>query len=137
MEARIDAILRGLRRFKNNEGELLIAPFEKLPDKQANPEYYQAIAVPMALDTIKKKAKRKKYRTVDDVLKDIETMFENAKHYNEKDSDIYRDAVELQRQARGLAQTEKAKPDDDFRDEDGKLPLADIQYNGQTWKVGK
>lgn len=137
MEARIHAILRGLRRFKNDGGELLILPFEKLPDKQANPSYYAAISNPMALDTIKKKAKRKKYRTVDDVHKDIEIMFENAKRYNEKGSDIYKDAVELQKQARILVHQEKSKPDDEFRDEDGKLPLVEIQYNGQTWKVGK
>ena len=27
--------------------------------------------------------------------------------------------------------------DDEFRDEDGKLPLASIEHNGQTWRVGK
>lgn len=137
MEARISSILRGLRKFKGEDGSLLVLPFEKLPDKSAVPDYYQTISNPIALDNIKKKAKRKKYLNVDQVLADIELMFENAKVYNEDDSDVHQAAVELQRQARTLAEQEKAKPDDDFRDEDGKLPLAEIQYNGHTWRVGE
>ncbi|KAM5366384.1 hypothetical protein ACJZ2D_010575 [Fusarium nematophilum] len=135
-EARISSLLKGLRKPRDEEGNLLILPFEKLPDKAAVPDYYQTITNPIALDNIKKKAKRKKYQNVDHVLQDIDLMFENAKRYNEDESEVYQAALELQKQARVLAEQEKAKPDDDFRDEDGKLPLADIQYNGQLWKVG-
>ncbi|KHO01124.1 RSC complex subunit RSC1 [Metarhizium album ARSEF 1941] len=135
-EARISSILRGLRKFKDGEGNLLVTPFEKLPDKTTMADYYQSISNPVALDNIKRKAKRKKYQNVDDLLLDIELMFENAKVYNEDDSQVYLAAMELQTQARILAEQEKAKPDDDFRDEDGKLPLSEIQHNGQTWKVG-
>ncbi|EFY99538.1 Bromo adjacent like protein [Metarhizium robertsii ARSEF 23] len=135
-EARISSILRSLRKFKDDEGNLLVTPFEKLPDKTTMADYYQSISNPIALDNIKKKAKRKKYRHVDDLLLDIELMFENAKLYNEDDSPLYLAAVELQTQSRILAEQEKAKPDDDFRDEDGKLPLSEIQHNGQSWKVG-
>ncbi|CAM1503735.1 Fc.00g013260.m01.CDS01 [Cosmosporella sp. VM-42] len=135
-EARISSILRGLRKSKDDHGNLLILPFEKLPDKAVVPDYYQTIPRPIALDNIKKKAKRKKYQNVDQMLQDVELMFENAKAYNEDDSQVYMAAVELQGQARVLAEQEKARPDDDFRDEDGKLPLADIQYNGQAWRVG-
>lgn len=136
-EARIASILKGLRKLKDEKGHLLILPFERLPDKAHVPDYYQTITRPLALDNIKKKAKRKKYQHVDHMMQDIELMFENAKTYNEDDSKVYKAAVELQAQARELAEHEKAKPDDDFRDEDGKLPLADIEYNGQIWKVGK
>lgn len=64
-------------------------------------------------------------------------MFNNAKEYNEEASDIYEAAVELQKQARELVAQEKSRPDDEFRDEDGKLPLSEIQHNGQAWRVGK
>lgn len=137
MEARISSILRGLRKFKDERGGLLVSPFEKLPDKVTMADYYQNISHPIALDHIKKKAKRKKYRNVDDLLKDIDLMFENAKLYNEDDSPVYLAATELQTQSRILAEQERAKPDDDFRDEDGKLPLSEIQHIGQSWKVGK
>lgn len=136
VEARIASILKGLRKPKDASGNLLVLPFERLPDKSVVPDYYQTISNPIALDNIKKKAKRKKYQQVDHMMSDVELMFENAKLYNEDDSEVYQAAVELQKQARVLAEQEKARPDDDFRDEDGKLPLAGIQYNGLTWKVG-
>lgn len=136
LEARIQAVLKGLRRFKNEAGGLRIHHFERLPDKAELPDYYAAIRNPIALETIKRKHKRKKYQSVDQALQDLELMFDNAKQYNEEGSEVYEDAVELAKQARILAEEEKAKPDDEFRDEDGKLPLASIEHRGETWRVG-
>jgi chromatin structure-remodeling complex subunit RSC1/2 len=136
MEARINTLLKGLRKFKNPGGDLKILHFEKLPDKSVMPEYYQEIKNPIAMDLIKRKAKRKKYHSVDQALKDLELMFDNAKVYNLEDSQVYRDAVDLQREARLLAEQEKKKPDSEFVDEDGRLPLPEILYNGELWKVG-
>ncbi|KAI9150172.1 Chromatin structure-remodeling complex subunit RSC1 [Paramyrothecium foliicola] len=136
LEGRITSLLRGLRKFKDEDGNLLVLPFEKLPDKSAMPDYYQTITQPIALDNIKKKAKRKKYADVDSVLADLELMFNNAKLFNEDDSEVYKAAAELQQHARELTAVEKAKSDDEFRDEDGKLPLAAIQRNDQLWRVG-
>ncbi|KAF4618374.1 hypothetical protein G7Y89_g14929 [Cudoniella acicularis] len=136
MEARINTLLKGLRKYKNPGGELKILHFEKLPDKTVMPEYYQEIKQPIALDLIKRKAKRKKYQSVDAVLKDLDLMFENAKTYNLEDSQVYKDAVDLQKEAKLIAEQEKKKPDSDFVDEDGRLPLAEILYNGELWKVG-
>ncbi|KAL7619975.1 hypothetical protein AAE478_010523 [Parahypoxylon ruwenzoriense] len=137
LEARIHALLKGLRKYKHPNGDLLIVPFERLPDKQTTPDYFSAITNPIALDLIKRKAKRKKYQNVDQVLKDLELMFENAKQYNEVGSQLYNDAVELQQQARLLAEQEKAKPDNDFEDEDGRRPLLEIVHRGEVWRVGK
>lgn len=136
-EARINAILKGLRKPRNDDGELRVLPFERLPDRQLNKEYYQAIQNPIALDQIKRNAKRKKYRNVDEVLADLDIMFENAMQYNEEDSDIYEDALVLQKEARRLVAQEKAKSDEAFRDDEGKLPLFEAVHNGQLWKVGK
>ncbi len=136
MEARINTLLKGLRKFKNPGGDLKILHFEKLPDKSLMPEYYQEIKQPIAMDLIKRKAKRKKYHSVDQALKDLEIMFDNAQSYNLEDSQVYKDAVDLQREARILAEQEKKKPDSDFVDEDGRLPLPEILYNGELWKVG-
>ncbi|TAQ85828.1 hypothetical protein B7494_g5838 [Chlorociboria aeruginascens] len=136
MEARINNVLKGLRKFKNPGGDLKIFHFEKLPDKSAIPDYYHEIKVPIAMDLIKRKAKRKKYHSVDQALKDLELMFENAKAYNEEGSQVYKDAVDLQREARILAEQEKKKPDGEYADEDGRLPVPEILYNGELWKVG-
>jgi len=136
MEARINTLLKGLRKFKNPGGDLKILHFEKMPDKSVMPEYYQEIKNPIAMDLIKRKAKRKKYQSVDQVLKDLDLMFDNAKSYNLEDSQVYRDAVDLQKEAKIIADQEKKKPDSDFADEDGRLPLPEILHNGEVWKVG-
>ncbi|CZS92661.1 related to member of RSC complex [Rhynchosporium graminicola] len=137
MEARINSVLKGLRKFRNTiSGDLQILPFERLPDKSQMPEYYQEIKNPIAMDLIKKKAKRKKYHSVEQALKDLELMFENAKLYNLESSQVYKDAVNLQKEARILAEQEKKKPDSDFVDDDGRLPVPEILYNNEIWKVG-
>lgn len=137
LEARIHAVLKGLRKSKHPSGDLLVSPFEKLPDKQSTPDYYATIKNPIALDLIKRKAKRKKYQNVDQALRDLDVMFENAKEYNEETSQLYQDAVELQRQARLLAEQEKARPDNEFEDEDGRRPVTEIFHKGEIWRVGK
>jgi len=82
--------------------------------------------------------KRKKYTSVEQFMGDVEQMFENAKAYNEDDSEIYKDAVELQTEIRKLAQEELTRSDSDFVMEDGRIPLPNgIQHNGQLWKTGK
>ncbi len=43
-----------------------------------------------------KKLKRKKYQSIDQFMKDMDIMFENAKKYNTDESQIYKDAVDLQ-----------------------------------------
>ncbi|KAI9750178.1 MAG: hypothetical protein M4579_006573 [Chaenotheca gracillima] len=137
MEARIKAVLKGLRKFKSPTGEMKVNHFERLPDKGLMPEYFAEIKNPMAIDLIKRKQKRKKYQSVDHFMKDVDTMFENAKVYNRDDSQIYKDALDLQREAHALAEQEKKKPDSAYVMEDGRLPLPDgILHNGQVWKVG-
>ncbi|MBE7180142.1 MAG: hypothetical protein INR71_02855, partial [Terriglobus roseus] len=63
LEAKIKAVLKGLRKSKNSAGQLMIAHFERLPDKAAMPEYFNEVKQPIALDMIKKKLKRKKYQS--------------------------------------------------------------------------
>lgn len=43
-----------------------------------------------------RKQKRKKYQSVDHFMRDVDTMFNNAKSYNQDESQIYKDAVYLQ-----------------------------------------
>ncbi|KAH7018194.1 uncharacterized protein B0I36DRAFT_253584 [Microdochium trichocladiopsis] len=136
LEARIHSLLKGLRRYKDSDGELLINPFEKLPDRTAHPDYYTVIQNPISLHEIKRSHKRKKYASVDDALRDLELMFENAKEYNEEGSDIYEAAAELQRHSREIAEQEKSKPDNAFADEDGRRPVSEIAHNGDIWRVG-
>jgi chromatin structure-remodeling complex subunit RSC1/2 len=134
LEARISAIIRGLRRYKNREGQVGVSYFEKTPDKM---DLQGNIAEAISLDTIKKKLKRKKYQNVDQMVRDMDVVFENVKASNKPGDLLHEDAIELQKLGHELAEEQKARPDDDFRDEDGLLPLASITHNGREWKVGK
>lgn len=137
MEARIKAIIKGLRKPKDKAGNLKIRHFERLPDKQEYPTYFAEIKDPIALDTIKKKAKRKKYQSIEHFLKDLDLLFNNAKQFNEDGSEIYRDAVDLSAEAQKLADIEKSKPDDEYLMEDGRRPLPNgILHKNELWRVG-
>ena len=137
MEARILAVLKGLRKPKNNRGQLMIKPFDRLPDKVAMPEYYAEIKTPMAYDVLKRKVKRKKYPTLEAFMSDVNLMFDNAMQYNENESQIYKDAKELQKEAGKFYDNEKAKPDETFADDEGKIPMPNgILHNGELYKVG-
>ncbi|EMD00274.1 hypothetical protein BAUCODRAFT_30748 [Baudoinia panamericana UAMH 10762] len=136
-EARIQAILKGIRKPKNQRGALMIKDFDRLPDKQAMPEYYVEIKNPIAYDVLKRKVKRKKYRSVEEFMADVNLMFNNAKEYNQDDSQVYKHATALQIEAGRLYDNEKAKPDDTFADEEGKIPMPNgILHNGDLYKVG-
>lgn len=75
----------------------------------------------------------------------MELMFENAKSFNEDDSDVYGDAVILQEEMRKAAEVEKAKKDEDITGgEEGerggkhtRLPLEKVEHRGETYRVGK
>ncbi|KAF2084565.1 BAH-domain-containing protein [Saccharata proteae CBS 121410] len=137
MEARIKAIMKAIRKPRNGNNQLMVSHFERVPDKAAMPEYFNEIKNPMAMDLLKKKLKRKKYQSVDQFMKDVEVMFENAKSYNQDESQIYKDAVHLQKEARKAAEEEKKKPDTEYVMEDGRLPMPNgILHNGELWKVG-
>jgi len=94
MEARIKAVLKGIRKLKDPSGQLKVRHFERLPDKGTYPDYYMEIKEPVAIDLIKRKSKRKKYQSVDHFMRDMNLMFNNAKAYNQPESQIYRDAVD-------------------------------------------
>ncbi|EGD86317.2 hypothetical protein H112_07251 [Trichophyton rubrum D6] len=137
MEARIKAVLKGIRKLKDSSGQMKVRHFERLPDKSAYPDYYVEIKEPLAIDLIKRKSKRKKYTSVDHFMRDVDVMFNNAKAYNLPESQIYRDAVDLHREAHRLAEQEKNKADSEYLMEDGRLPLPNgITYKDEVWRVG-
>ena len=137
MEARILAVLKGLRKPKSSRGQLLIKHFDRLPDKAAMPEYYVEIKTPMAYDVLKRKVKRKKYPTLEAFMSDVNLMFNNAISYNEDGSHINNDAKALQVEAGKLYDSERAKPDESFADDEGKIPMPNgILHNGELYKVG-
>ncbi|KAJ7654836.1 Bromodomain-containing protein [Mycena rosella] len=67
----------------------------KLWHTKLYPDYYTYIQHPIALEDIKKQLESDFYPTLEAVRQDFELCFENAKLYNRKDSDIWKDAKDL------------------------------------------
>jgi chromatin structure-remodeling complex subunit RSC1/2 len=141
-EHRIKAILRGVRKTKEPETMRLLYPaFEKLPDPKLYPQYYQEVQTPMALDTIRKNIKRRKYQSVDAFIADMNIMFDNAKMLNPEGTQIYKDTLALQKTMVRITQDELAKPDSVYQDPDSsskvaRLPLDNVEHNGEIYRVG-
>ncbi|TPX35945.1 hypothetical protein SmJEL517_g01700 [Synchytrium microbalum] len=102
----------------------------------------RSIKTPMCLNMISKRLNGKGYDTQEQFETDMKIMFKNAQRYNKEGSEIYEDAVELER----LFQTLVA------RDLSSSAPITltpamvvtpegdsveEVKFNGETWKVGE
>lgn len=63
---------------------------------QDYPDYYDIIKDPIDMEKIAHKLKQQYYDNIDEMASDFTRMFENACKYNEPDSQIYKDALQLQ-----------------------------------------
>jgi len=80
-------------------GRILSHDFMRLPSKRQYPDYYQQIKRPIALDEIKAQLDAGAYTSFEDVKQDFETCFRNAKRYNIRESQIWKDAKHLHKLA--------------------------------------
>lgn len=69
----------------------------KSPSKIEYPDYYELIKNPIDMEKIAHKLKHGSYNSVNELASDFILMFDNACKYNEPDSQIYKDALILQR----------------------------------------
>ncbi|GLB35855.1 putative bromo domain containing protein [Lyophyllum shimeji] len=102
----------------NKEGRTLSLDFLRRPSKRLYPDYYQVIQRPIALDDIKKQLDNDGYPTLEAVRQDFELCFNNAKQYNMKESDIWRDAKDLLKLVH-KTYSKLAPPDEDSENLDG------------------
>ncbi|KAJ2372798.1 hypothetical protein IW150_003938 [Coemansia sp. RSA 2607] len=83
--------------FKDEEDNRLAEVFEDLPDREEYPDYYEVIVHPMALHLVQSRISAG-YRSFDAFNFDMLWIFNNATFYNESDSQIYQDAVVLEKE---------------------------------------
>ncbi|KRX57188.1 Protein polybromo-1 [Trichinella sp. T9] len=75
-----------------SEDGLLCEAFKVIPSKEEWPYYYEVIRDPIDLRTISMKLRRGRYRSVNDLEKDLNQLCRNAKLFNEPSSSVYRAA---------------------------------------------
>jgi Bromodomain len=61
----------------------------RLPPAELYPDYYQVIKRPLSFEQIVDKLHAEEYKTLDEVRQDCETVCNNAKRYNQRDSTIW------------------------------------------------
>ncbi|XP_020708055.1 protein polybromo-1 isoform X4 [Athalia rosae] len=86
-----------IKEYHDTKGRQLSQIFMKLPNKNEYPDYYEVIKQPMNMEKIASILKNNGYDSLDELVSDFILMFDNACKYNEPDSQIYKDALILQR----------------------------------------
>ena len=89
--------LAAVRAKKDRGGRVLSELFEELPSADDYPDYFELIETPIDLETIEGNIAKKYKSRWESFDRDMSLMFENAKTYNAEGSDVYEDAVVLEK----------------------------------------
>ncbi|XP_065322011.1 uncharacterized protein LOC135929388 isoform X2 [Gordionus sp. m RMFG-2023] len=123
LRSRLQDIYNELMNFQDRSSKKsLAAPFLKLPLKSEYPDYYQIITQPIDLTTINRKLyynNNISYQTAQEFFSDLDLMLENAFTFNDPESTIYKEALQLYRfvceKKTELYEEIKGKPDVQLR----------------------
>jgi Bromodomain len=80
-----------------SSGRLVATNFLTLPSRRDLPDYYKVIRMPIALDIIEARLKRREFANLTELESYFKRMIANAKDYNQKGSEIYDDAERLRK----------------------------------------
>ncbi|KAK6057999.1 Bromodomain protein [Cooperia oncophora] len=69
--------------------------FMELPSSREYPDYYQVIEHPIDMKIIRDKIENNRYESSDQLMEEFTVLFNNARQYNEANSQIARDAAVL------------------------------------------
>ncbi|XP_067945501.1 protein polybromo-1-like isoform X2 [Watersipora subatra] len=89
-------LFKAIATHTDDSGKSAAKPFLVLPNRRWFPDYYDDIANPISMTQIKRKIKKRKYNSLNEMAADLNLMFENAKEYNSDDSKIFQNAMEMQ-----------------------------------------
>ncbi|KKZ65328.1 hypothetical protein EMCG_08844 [[Emmonsia] crescens] len=90
-------LLTQIKEATDKHGQLVATEFLHLPNRKENPQYYQSIRLPIALDTVENKLKKHQYPCLTPVESDLRRMVSNAKYYNDKGSMIFSNAERIRK----------------------------------------
>ncbi|KAJ7360053.1 hypothetical protein OS493_019144 [Desmophyllum pertusum] len=97
LRKRMRQLYKAVVNYQDENGRYLSAIFVELPSAQDYPDYYQVISEPVCLSQIENNIRDNKYSGEDELMLDFEVMFDNARYYNEEDSQVYQDACTLEK----------------------------------------
>ncbi|KAL1506167.1 hypothetical protein ABEB36_005579 [Hypothenemus hampei] len=98
LEKALKHLYEAVKDCKDSKGDRQLCQiFMKLPSRIEYPDYYEVIKHPIDMERIAHKMKNNFYESIDDLAADFTLMLDNACKFNEPDSQIYKDALVLQR----------------------------------------
>lgn len=113
MKKIVDAVIK----YKDSSsGRQLSEVFIQLPSRKELPEYYELIRKPVDFKKIKERIRNHKYRSLNDLEKDVMLLCQNAQTFNLEGSLIYEDSIVLQSVFTSVRQ--KIEKEDDSEGED-------------------
>ncbi|XP_048584024.1 protein polybromo-1 isoform X2 [Nematostella vectensis] len=97
LKKRMRQLFKAVTNYQDESGRYLSAIFMDLPSSEEYPDYYKVISEPVCLSQIEGNIRDNKYATEEELLLDFEVMFDNARYYNEEESQVYQDACLLEK----------------------------------------
>ncbi|XP_064626963.1 probable global transcription activator SNF2L2 isoform X2 [Lineus longissimus] len=82
--------------YKDSDQRVLSEAFLQLPSRKDLPDYYEVIKKPVDFKKIKQRILDHRYRSLDDLERDVLLLCKNAQAYNIETSLIYEDSIVLQ-----------------------------------------
>ncbi|XP_072395863.1 protein polybromo-1 isoform X2 [Diabrotica undecimpunctata] len=127
LEKTLKSLFEAIRYYRDPKDTRQISQaFMKLPTKNEYPDYYEVITNPIDMEKISHKIRSNEYESLDDLFADFVLLFDNACKFNEPDSQIYKDALVLQR---FLFQTKLQLKEDENTVPDVEAAIQDIFLN--------
>ncbi|KAI1977812.1 hypothetical protein LOZ53_002189 [Ophidiomyces ophidiicola] len=90
-------LIHRIKEAKDKHQNLVAPEFLHLPDRNEYPDYFQAIKLPLALDTIEQKLQNHEYPCLTLLEADLRRMVTNAKAYNTKGSSLFSNAERIRK----------------------------------------
>lgn len=136
MKKIVDAVIK----YKDSSsGRQLSEVFIQLPSRKELPEYYELIRKPVDFKKIKERIRNHKYRSLNDLEKDVMLLCQNAQTFNLEGSLIYEDSIVLQSVFTSVRQ--KIEKEDDSEgeeseeEEEGEEEGSESEYRSVKVKI--
>ena len=84
-----------MKSYKDDSGEFISSPFNRLPPKRTHADYYKLVTEPIDLTIIQRKVRGDEYKTFEEFQSDVELLVNNAKKYYDCNDKEYIDACAL------------------------------------------
>uniref|UniRef100_A0A914YR62 Protein polybromo-1 n=1 Tax=Panagrolaimus superbus TaxID=310955 RepID=A0A914YR62_9BILA len=97
-QAKMKEIYNSIFGFRGNDKRPLAGTFVKLPTRDEYPSYYEKIKRPIDLSKVSTKINANNYESLKDFFADLKLVFDNACLFNDPTSQIYKDALILQKE---------------------------------------